>query len=75
MADLKDKTAGKGKEIAGEILGNGNLAEEGKQQRTSGMNRRVSRQVRLKGFANLHETKMPVVVSCQFPFHTSERTQ
>jgi uncharacterized protein YjbJ (UPF0337 family) len=33
MADLKDKAAGKAKEIAGEILGDGNLAEEGKQQK------------------------------------------
>ena len=33
LADLNDKTAGKAKEIAGEILGDGNLAEEGKQQK------------------------------------------
>jgi len=32
MADLKDKSAGKAKEITGEILGDGNLAEEGKQE-------------------------------------------
>jgi uncharacterized protein YjbJ (UPF0337 family) len=33
MADLKDKAIGKTKEIAGEILGDGNLAEEGKRQK------------------------------------------
>ncbi|MCK1514110.1 CsbD family protein [Bradyrhizobium sp. 190] len=33
MADLKDTATGKAKEIAGEILGDGNLAEEGKQQK------------------------------------------
>jgi uncharacterized protein YjbJ (UPF0337 family) len=33
MAHLKDKAIGKTKEIAGEILGDGNLAEEGKRQK------------------------------------------
>jgi hypothetical protein len=33
MADLKDTAIGKTKEIAGEILGDGNLAEEGKRQK------------------------------------------
>jgi len=33
LADLNDKTAGKAKEIAGEILGDGNLAEKDTQQK------------------------------------------
>jgi hypothetical protein len=32
------------------------------------MNRRMLSPVRLKGFASLHETKMPVVVFLRIPF-------
>jgi uncharacterized protein YjbJ (UPF0337 family) len=33
MAKVKDKTAGLAKEVSGEILGDGKLAEEGRAQR------------------------------------------
>jgi hypothetical protein len=73
---LKEKIAGKAKEIAGEILGDGNPAEMAiwLKRASSGMNRRMPSPVRFEGPASLNETKMPVVVSCKFPFHTSERT-
>ena len=71
MADLKDTATGKAKDIAGAILGDGNLAEEGKQQKDERHEERSL--VRLKGFARLHETKMPVTV---FPFpYVGLRTQ
>jgi hypothetical protein len=36
MTSLKDRAAGTAKEIAGEVLGDGRLAEDGKRQKQHG---------------------------------------